>query len=245
MQQEIILKKNIIGGFNRKQVTQCLLQLKSECNETLSADYIADIKNTIDNLTAILNDKTDQTRLLKELLESLKRTDCEDRITMTKSISKSEKNIEKAKSQAEEIKKKTKNEIESKSVKLEIMFSKIHLIGKETERIKGRLTQTLDRLSEIQINTDIEEVNNQHEKVQTVPIEEVITIKGETLPENEPENVIESYEDNINIISEDTQESINSIDNFFAELYKMTNGKLFEPRPLPKSDTDDDFEYEY
>ena len=54
-------------------------------------------------------------------------------------------------------------------------------------------------------------------------------------------NTIEDIDEYLNR----TEENFNSIDNFFAELYKMTNGKLFEPRKIPENITPDDFEYEY
>lgn len=250
MQQEIILKKNIIGGFNRRQVTECLLQLKRDCTNGVSSEEIEAAKALIEAYTAALKEKSEQINLLTEQLNAASAPESDDRISVAKSISEAEQNIANAKIEADKIKIRTKNKIENNVSKMDTMFSKIHKISNETERIKSLLEEILIKLSHIQTKFDYEKSFDNKPIVDTVSetVSEAIQadIKKELPPE--PESIIDIPEVVVTQLIEETQENVNSIDNFFNELYKMTNGKLFEPRKLaerPAEDSDDDFEYEY
>ena len=230
MQQEFIFKKNIFGGFNRRQVIDCIEKLQGEHSNTVSDKELSDIKNTLKIYTENLGEKN---RIIQELKAKLNEAYEAAALPDTqKTIGNAEKIILQAKSTAEQITKKTEVTVEAKRIKSDKLLSNIILINEETERIKKELTEVMVKLSEIAI-TDCP-VNKEVKPIQHD--EAVVPEKSSS-----DKNTIEDIDEYLNR----TEENFNSIDNFFAELYKMTNGKLFEPRKIPENITPDDFEYEY
>lgn len=243
MNNEIILKKNIVGGFNRKQVIDCIVQIKKDCANKVSVDEIEATKNTIDTYTEMVSLKDVQIKELRNQLDEINSSKKDKSpSSAVKSISEANQTVTAAKKRAEEITNTVKAEIENKSDKLDSIFTKLTLINNEIERIKNVLSEASEKISDININCETESntiisddikqsvTSKAHEKEQNI-------IKTE-VAENQPTEDITEF-----LIQ--TEENFNSIDNFFAELYKMTNGKLFEQRQKPNFDTSDDFEYEY
>lgn len=230
MQQEIILKKNVFGGFNRKQVVDCIEKLQLEHSDTVSDKELSYIKNKLKIYTEDLDKKN---RIIQELKSRLKEADkAISSPTAQESISNADKIILRAKRKAEQITKEAETSIETKRIKAEKLLSKVILINDETERIKKELNNVMVKLSEITI-TDCPD----KEEIEPIKPEDAVLTK-------EPNSIKDTIED-IDEYLNRTEENFNSIDNFFAELYKMTNGKLFEPRKMPENITPDNFEYEY
>lgn len=243
MNREIILKKNILGGFDRKQVIDCIAHLKADCAGKASADEIEAAKTAIDTFTKMISQKDVQIKELKSQLDEIKSSkNDKSPSSAVKSISEANQTVTSAKKRADEITNTVKADIENKSDKLDTIFSKLTAINKEIERIKNVLSEASDKLSDININSEADgnAIISEDFKQSATP----------QIPENEQTvtqtDVAEkqAIEDITEFLSQ-TEENFNSIDNFFAELYKMTNGKLFEQRKKPDFDTSDDFEYEY
>lgn len=243
MNNEIILKKNIVGGFNRKQVIDCIVQIKKDCANKVSVDEIEATKKAIDAYTEMVSQKDDQIKKLKNHLNEVNYSKSNQSPTTTaKSISEANQTVMSAKKRADEISNTVKTEIKNKNDKINSIFAQLTFINNEIERIKNVLSEASEKVSNININCETDSntiisddikqsvTSKAHDKEQNI-------IKTE-VAENQPTEDITEF-----LIQ--TEENFNSIDNFFAELYKMTNGKLFEQRQKPDFDTSDDFEYEY
>lgn len=253
MQKEIIFKKNIFGGFNRRQVIDCLSQLKSDCAARISPEELRNMQELIDNYQHEINEKDDEITNLKQHLQDLNYS-----CTASKTLFEANRTVTEAKNRAQEINTELKNTVEDRSNRIEDIFEKIEKVNSEIDRIKNSLLSADLKLDNISINNleaKRSEVNVSKPQ-ETVPVVDDNNEVTEASKVSEVSEVTEATEEVLSsegkseVISEDIsvpEETINSIDNFFTELYKMTNGKLFEPRKMPKkaSDSPDDFEYEY
>lgn len=243
MQKEIVLKKNIFGGFNRKQVIDCLSQLKSDCFADSNPEELRFKQAQIERMQSDLKEKDDKIKELQAQLNDLNKSKS---YTDSGTLFEANRIVTNAKNNAEEINTILRNDVVSKKIHVEEMFDKIKNINKEIDRIKNSLLTSDYKLSDISIK-----------KVTCVEPKEKTKPKSVEFPETE---IIEQTPDEIDIADKytvdenetesnakhikDTDENNNSIDNFFDELYKMTNSKLFE-QSKKSSDTSDDFEYEY
>lgn len=256
MQKEIIFKKNIFGGFNRRQVIDCLSQLKSDCAARISPEELRNMQELIDNYQHEINEKDNEITNLKQQLQDLNYS-----CTASKTLFEAKRTVTEAKNRAHKINTKLKNNVEDRSNRIEDIFEKIEKVNSEIDRIKNSLLSADLKLDNISINNleaKRSEVNvsKPQETVPVVDDNNEVTEVSKVSKVSEVSEVTEATEEVLSserkseVISEDisaTEETINSIDNFFTELYKMTNGKLFEPRKMPEkaSDSPDDFEYEY
>lgn len=243
MQKEIVLKKNIFGGFNRKQVIDCLSQLKSDCSADSNPEELRFKQAQIERMQSDLKEKDDKIKELQAQLNDLNKSKS---YTDSGTLFEANRIVTNAKNNAEEINTILRNAVVSKNIHIEEMFDKIKNINKEIDRIKNSLLTSDYKLSDISIK-----------KVTCVEPKEKTKPKSVEFPEAE---IIEQTSDEIDIADKyavdenetesnakhikDTDKNNNSIDNFFDELYKMTNSKLFEQNKK-SSDTYDDFEYEY
>ena len=256
MQKEIIFKKNIFGGFNRRKVIDCLSQLKSDCATRISPEELRNMQELIDNYQNKIIEKDNEITNLKQQLQNL---NCS--CTASKTLFEANRTVTEAKNRAHKINTKLKNNVEDRSNRIEDIFEKIEKVNSEIDRIKNSLLSADLKLDNISINNleaKKSEVNvfKPQETVPVVDDNNEVTEVSKVSKVSKISEVTEATEEVLSaerkseVISEDisgTEEIVNSIDNFFTELYKMTNGKLFEPRKMPEkaSDSPDDFEYEY
>lgn len=244
MQKEIIFKKNIFGGFNRRQVIDCLSQLKSDCAARISPEELRNIQELIDNYQNKINEKDNEITNLKQQLQDLNHP-----TTASKTLFEANRTVTEAKNRAQEINTTLKNTVEDRSKRIEDISKKIEKVNSEIDRIKSSLLSVDQKLESISIN-NLETENSQTtdlNQTKTVPVfDDNNEVTGITEDAEEVKSQQDKKEETIQIVSS-PEETFNSIDNFFTELYKMTNGKLFEPRKMPEkaSDSPDDFEYEY
>ncbi len=241
MKQEIIFKKNIFGGFDRRQVIACIEKLQQESVSAAEDKNLLNLRETVEQYSNLLQEKN---LIVEELKTQLAEISSSKTFTNNDSfinnISQAERNIENAKQRSEIITESLKHDISDKNEKLNVLFAKINNIKEQSEIIKDNLSKILLKLNNIEIDYSSESTTN----TENQEIKESFSE-----PDDTTDNVLENKEptlteDEIDKIFQE-EDNFNSIDNFFAELYKMTNGKLFEPRKLPEPDSDDDFEYEY
>lgn len=244
MPKEIVLKKNILGGFNRKQVIDCISMLKSDCVAPITADELHSKLKQIELINTELQIKENKIKELQQQLNDINGKTC----SASASLSEATRTVTKAKNDAQSINHQLRCDIKNRNNKIEQIFTKINNINKEIDRIKNSLISTDNKLSDISISNTASVsptvVINESQDIMSPTIDEVIYPEIDVITTATTE---ETQLDIITIDSEHVEETKNSIDNFFDELYKMTNGKLFEPRKkLPDNlETSDDFEYEY
>ena len=247
MQKEIIIKKNIIGGFNRKQVIDCIAQLKSDSDARINPDELRSMQELVENYQNELSKKDNEITNLKQQLQDL---NCS--CAASKTLFEANRTVAEAKNCAKAINTKTKNDVEYRRNRIEEIFEKIKNANIEIDKIKNSLVNTDQKLNNISIN-NLESKKSETTVSEKIKLSHLIDKPNEaketTADKEAAEETIlkQDITQSITEVTNNPEENINSIDNFFSELYKMTNGKLFEPRKMPDnfSDSTDDFEYEY
>lgn len=252
MNQEIILKKNLIGGFDRKQVIDCIAQLQSACSEKVPSADIAEAQNSIDLYTKILKEKIN---LIDELNAQLNEINNRKKDSLPssaiKSIAVANQKVLSAQKQAEEITEALCSDIDNKNKKIDTLFLRLASINDQIKKIKASLSNTFLNLEKVNIKFQIDNADLEPQK--TGPKPEIkdkentpITVVNNTIEEDVCSVSPSVFKEDITEKFTEVEENFNSIDNFFAELYKLTNGKLFETPKRPDFNaSDDDFEYEY
>ena len=253
MGKEFILKKNIFGGFDRRQVIEYISQLQSQCQDIQSQTEIEEIKNKIDSFKKAIDDKDRTISKLNEELEKLNTlNEKQNAVDSLKGIAEADKIISAARAEAEEYITKTKLTYNSNKEKFEALFLKLTSLNAELLRIGTNFENISKRINEVRIDDTESERNIEEPVIQPVIFSEpeigcVSSIK-ESFAESsdsdyEPEEAVEPEIEFIpdDIESGDIPDSFNYIDNFFAELEKLTGADNFDDADITQI-TDSSFE---
>ncbi len=233
MKQEIILKKNIFGGFRRSDVIDCLVKLSNNSDKSCSEDIIK-LKRRISELESRL---TQQQKTINGYNKSI--TDINSRRS-------ADEQLTRAKEIVVTINKETERYIKQKGLRAESVLSDFPAIRELIESIGNNLNAVSSQLEDfsfesIQINKDETEESittaveiseeAQESVVETTPVKNEIV---ETLIEDVvDEAVIKKIESEIpkpDITPQPEEAVFNSIDNFFAEMDKLIASKK-NPEP--------------
>ena len=217
MSKEFIIKKNIFGGFDRRQVIDYLAHLQSQCTEPGIQDEIEATRNRIKTLLEKIDEKDRMIKSLNEELQSLENFNSTSaQADGFESLSEAHKIIENAKTEAEKYINETKQTVKNNNEQFDKIMSRISslnkeitLIGTNADRISSEITNiTVEEndydVSEQEITEDIPEVPDENTEADGTEIDLL-------LPETNKDETADTDTD-----------SFNYIDNFFSELEKLT-----------------------
>lgn len=217
MNKEFIIKKNIFGGFDRRQVIDYLAQLQSKCGDSTTHEEIESTKEKIKVLIEKIEEKDRKIKNLNDELKELNSLKLQsEQNDGFESLSEADKIISNAKAEAKKYIHETKQTVISHNEQFKKIMTKISSLNKEIELIGTNAGK---------ISSEIENI--------TVAEDESVNIEPE-ITENNPEtsdNNIEEYESEeiIDFILPETTEvetadsdAFNYIDNFFSEIEKIT-----------------------
>ncbi len=231
MKQEIILKKNIFGGFRRSDVIDCLVKLSNNSDKNCSED-ITKLKQRISELETRL---TEQQKLIdgynKSITDKSSRLSADEQLTRAKEI-------------VGEINKETEKYIKLNGLQAESILTDFPAIRELIESIGNNLSAVRGQLEDfsfesIEIKKDETEENTttaveiteevQESVIKAIPDEN--EIEDTVIEDVVEETVIEQTEPEIptteteilkpDITPEPEEAAFNSIDNFFAEMDKL------------------------
>ena len=231
MKQEIILKKNIFGGFRRSDVIDCLVKLSNNSDKSCSEDIIK-LKQRISELEIRL---TEQQKLIdgynKSITDKSSRRSADEQLTRAKEIV-GEINIE------------TEKYIKQNGLRAESILTDFPAIKELIENIGNDLSAVSSQLERFSFESIEMQKDGAEESITTaveITEETQKSVVEATPDENEIEEtviediVVEASTEKIepeipttepdipkpDITPEPEEAAFNSIDNFFAEMDKL------------------------
>lgn len=229
MNKEFILKKRIFGGFNRRQVIDCLAELQTISNESDIHSDIMNLEEQIKQMLISISDRDAELEELKSRLEELNNlsASCNKSSDSFSSLTQADKIIDSAKIEAGQYIRSTDKFIKNSNKEFDLLMNKISKLNSEISKMGTDAIRISDGLNTVAIEETSERSDNEYEH----PADKDDALN---LTDNSDFTVSEeelSYEDenaDIFLTSFETQDSedgptYNSIDNFFDELEKLTS----------------------
>ncbi len=239
MSKEFILKKNIFGGFDRRQVIEYIAHLQSQCVDNVTKDEIESTKKKIKDFLDAIEEKNRMIENLHKELNSLNSLDESDFNTdeVFNALNEADGIVESAKKEAKKYivaahQTVTNNaeKFSSMRAKLVALNDEITFIGQSADKISSKLDNvSLEKNADNEFAETYKNTATEPEVIEntglTATIEEISVKNIESFADD---NYSEEGYDKISLsdIIEDEDESVespyNSIDNFFTELGKIT-----------------------
>ncbi len=226
MSKEFILKKNILGGFDRQQVIDCLSQLQSKCTDRHTRAEIEKTNQQINDYLKKIDERNKRIKELETELRELKDFEKSPDNNILKNLKTADRIVECAKEKAAIHIKTANNSASENSEKFTQLLLRVDSLKAEISQIGKKADNISSKLSIIETdeskNTD-EALTDTYQK----------TLIAETV-QNEADDSYEQIKeiDDVVLIEEENIRGIelnsdNSIDNFFAELEKLTGSENF------------------
>lgn len=231
MNKEFILKKRIIGGFNRRQVINCLAELQTKCNESDIHGDIIDLEEQIKKMLISISDRDAELAELKSRLEELNSlsASCNKSSDSFSSLAKADKVIDSAKNEAEQYIRTTDEFIKNSNKEFEHLMNKISKLNSEISKMGTDATRISDSLNKITIEELSDQAENESDHAEAKKDTPYISDNPNSASTDEEDISYEDENADIFLSSFETQDSeeaelsYNSIDNFFDELDKLTS----------------------
>lgn len=212
MSKEFIIKKNIFGGFDRRQVIDYLAHLQSQCTEPGVQDEIEATRNRIKALLEKIEEKDRKIKSLNDELQSLEGFNSTSaQADGFESLSEADKIIENAKTKAKKYINETKQTVKNNNEQFDKIMSRISSLNEEIAIIGTNA----DKISSEIVNLADEEDNEYSTEAEA----------SAYIPESPDafeEDIIEFILPETNEEISNDSDSFNYIDNFFSELEKLT-----------------------
>ena len=225
MSNEFILKKNIFGGFDRRQVIDYLAHLQAKCAESGNKSEIEKARLRIQAYLEKIEEKNNKIEELKKELKDLNDLSTSPVCNIFKSFEEADKIVSSAKKEAEQHIRSASDNVSDNNEKFTLLISRVDSLKAELAQIGSKADNISSKLNKIE-NVEVEEINEYAveetiEQAENPIIEEIVA--------KTPDDYLETVEETedsplltIDEIIEGTQGFSNSIDNFFAELEKLT-----------------------
>lgn len=229
MNKEYILKKRIFGGFDRRQVIECLAKLQNDYSEHDKHDEILKLEEKINNLSSSISEKDIELENLRKKLDELDTLYSSNNTSDTfNTLTQADKIIDTAKKEAEQYIKSADSYIKSSNKEFEVLMDKLTRLNNEITEIGSGATRISENLSKVSVEDAKQTENIKEETIDSPITSDEITC--DPITESDEEDI--PYEDEnaeifLTAIYSDDEEatSYNSIDNFFAELEKLIDDK--------------------
>lgn len=215
MSKEFIIKKNIFGGFDRRQVIDYLAHLQSQRAEPGVQYEIEVTRNRIKSLLEKIEEKDRKIRILNEELESIENFNSTSAQTDGfESLSEADKIIENAKNEAKKYINETKQTVKNNNEQFDKIMSRISSLNEEIAVIGTNA----DKISSEIVNLADEDDDDYSTEAEASAYIPEISESPDTFEEDIIEFVLPETDEEIS----DDADSFNYIDNFFSELEKLT-----------------------
>ncbi|MEE0980845.1 MAG: hypothetical protein U0K91_04105 [Acutalibacteraceae bacterium] len=217
MNKEFIIKKNIFGGFDRRQVIDYLAQLQSKCGDSATHEEIESTKEKIKVLIEKIEEKDRKIKNLNDELKELNSLKLQsEQIDGFESLSEADKIINNAKTEAQKYIHETKQTVISHNEQFEKIMTKISSLNKEIELIGTNAGKISSEIENITVAED-EYVNIEPEITENIP-----ETSDNNIEEYESEEIIDFILPETTEVETEISDAFNYIDNFFSELEKIT-----------------------
>lgn len=232
MSKEFILKKNIFGGFDRRQVIDYLAQLQEKCADS-SKSEIEKVNLQIKAYLEKIEEKNRKIESLKSELDSLNKLSDTPVSNVFQSLEKADEIVSSAKKEVERHIRYASENISENNEKFTQLISRVDSLKAELAKIGSRADDISSKISTIDADEPSIVIENRIEKSKLQETVET-AVKTDESDEEPNYDYSETYilsEDfdiaDTDDISEENHNISNSIDNFFAELEKLTGSADF------------------
>lgn len=151
MDRDVLLKKNIIGGFDKKQVMDYISHLQASCNNRKTREEIEDMRLRVASLREVIKEKDKQIAALTSEIDDINNVKLPG--SETKSgfdiLKVSAEQFEKAKIEGEEITAKVSEGIKSKEDKFSTLFNRISSINDEISKFSESISGLSEKLEDV------------------------------------------------------------------------------------------------
>ena len=217
MSKEFIIKKNIFGGFDRRQVIDYLAHLQSKCGDSTTHDEIESAKEKIKILIEKIEEKDRRIENLNNELKELNTLQvAAEQTDAFESLSEADKIIDNAKAEAKKYIHETRQTVISHNEQFEKIMTKISSLNKEIELIGTNAGKISSEIENITVAED-EYVNIEPEITEITP-----ETSDNNIEEYESEEIIDFILPETSDAETEDSDEFNYIDNFFSELEKIT-----------------------
>lgn len=151
MDRDVLLKKNIIGGFDKKDVMNYINSLQQNCNDRKVKNEIDDMRLRVAALREVLKEKDKQISALNHEIETLNAENYPEENSADKFdvLKRSSENVKKAEIEAEDITAQISADIKSKEDKISALFAKLSSVNEEINSFNDSLSVLSDKISDV------------------------------------------------------------------------------------------------
>lgn len=157
MENDILLKKRLFGGFDRKQVIDYLNRLQKENSDKSIKSEIDKLQSEISEIRKTLTEKDVEIAVLRDKVSTLNAFEdgSQDRMTALESAKKA---VKLAESTTDEIISSASAEISEKVEKIERLFKKLSGINEQIDSLDEHLTTLDERLGRVPFDVDLDDL---------------------------------------------------------------------------------------
>lgn len=226
MSKEFIFKKNILGGFDRQQVIDCLSNLQAKSSDQHTRSEIEKTNQHINEYLKKVDEKNKQIEELKTRLKEINNYKNSPDNNIFKAIETADKIVACAKEEVSNQIKIANNTASENSEKFAQLLLRIDTLKAEITQIGAKADNISSKLSIIETDEAEDIKKDSADIYQETQDDETVKIDSDSS--------FEMFEETDNIAFNENESSFenefnpdNSIDNFFAELEKLTGNENF------------------
>ena len=166
MDRDVLLKKNIFGGFDKKQVLEYITQLQDSCDDRKTKNEIEELRARVELLREILKERDREIASLSHQINdtamgSFPAAGSSEYDILKRSAAK----IDEARERAEEITDQISENIAGKGDNIAALFNKLTSINQTLTRLSGNLTGLSEQMEDV----PFEPVTEKDVKPQIIP----------------------------------------------------------------------------
>lgn len=245
MERDMLLKKNIIGGFDRKQVLEYVNRLQSSCDSRKTREEIAETRLRIEALREAIRNKDKEISALNHEIDTISNIELpKDNGSQFDILKRSDMSIDEAREKAEEITEQISEGIKSKDEKIVALFTKLFAINEEISKLSSNLSTISEKMDEVpfepvtekdvdvsivpkfDFDKVVDEIEREQAELQSKSAVQTVQEApqaAEETAEEEPESIVSSP-------SEQESES-------FIEYFSLFDEQLLNTSPAETSET--------
>lgn len=150
MERDVLLKKNIFGGFDKRQVMAYINRLQESCDDRKTRNEIDDMRSRIEILRDVLREKDKEIAILTHQIDEVSTVDLPDSNSPGYDILKrSAAQIDEAREKADEITGMLSENIKAKGDNITALFNKLTNINQSLTKLSGNLYGLSDKMENV------------------------------------------------------------------------------------------------
>lgn len=243
MAKETVFRRSVFGGFDRKQVIGYITSLSAKCTDPATRDEILRLRKYISDLEDLIKTRNETLESLTIELEQNKisGSTVPEAILAIQTIVNTHRKVQTVNDELNTITELISNTIAQRKPKINSMLTKIDEINEQIVTLQAGLKAVSLKLSQVHFDS----ITLSEEIPCPQVTEEPPEAKAETDVITDLETADEIYDETNELYSpivieydDEDELTVNSIDNFFRELDKLAEAKLFDLTTILDNNSD-------